>query len=324
MRFRVPEFLLGVLFAIAVFAMGMLFAPLHNSHPSSQNPTQYAETAVQNESTGKAPPANGSHAGQDHEQQETKGEFWSAKLSDWVLVAFTGLLVLFTYRLWKSTDKLWEAGERQIDLTRKMTGAAIDSTEHSRSSAEIAAKQFETSFRPWLLVRIKDGFVDGEQLRRFKADERMRLVTFSAHIEITNKGDMPAVITAISVEPKMATGGTTTIIDSPNLYGPQPKTRLFIELTKDDSHHPFRVMEFSEVAFPEDPRLGAPSVGFFEITAENRRQFMSADIPLIGKIEYMDVIGKRRELGFAFNGGAIGGHRSERWGGPEYNYDRDL
>jgi hypothetical protein len=40
-------------------------------------------------------------------------------LSDWALVAFTGLLVLFTYRLWKSTEKLWSAGKDQIELARE-------------------------------------------------------------------------------------------------------------------------------------------------------------------------------------------------------------
>ena len=80
MKFRIPELFLGAFLAVAVFAMGMMFA-LHNS----------------------GAPAH-----------ESGSEFWSAKLTDWLLAAFTALLVAFTYRLWKSTDKLWEAGERQL------------------------------------------------------------------------------------------------------------------------------------------------------------------------------------------------------------------
>jgi hypothetical protein len=40
-------------------------------------------------------------------------EFWNAKLTDWLLAAFTLALVVFTRELVRSTNRLWDAGERQ-------------------------------------------------------------------------------------------------------------------------------------------------------------------------------------------------------------------
>jgi hypothetical protein len=99
--------------------MGMLFAASYYPNPSKQNSTEHSDASAQNGDAGKSVTLDGTETGQRHEQQESKSEFWSAKLSDWALVAFTGLLVLFTYRLWKSTDKLWDAGEKQLSATQR-------------------------------------------------------------------------------------------------------------------------------------------------------------------------------------------------------------
>jgi hypothetical protein len=61
-----------------------------------------------------------------NEPEKDRGEFWSAKLTDWLLAIFTLFLVFFTARLCyataglkDSTDKLWDAGERQMELIRQ-------------------------------------------------------------------------------------------------------------------------------------------------------------------------------------------------------------
>jgi hypothetical protein len=56
------------------------------------------------------------------ELDKDRGEFWTAKLTDWLLAAFTLALVFFTYKLVQSTNRLWLAGERQIGLA----GRALD------------------------------------------------------------------------------------------------------------------------------------------------------------------------------------------------------
>jgi hypothetical protein len=125
MRFRMPELFLGAFLAVAIFAMGMLFVASYQKDQSSQYPAQNADAAPKNKATRNPATPDGTNPGQRHEQQEAKSEFWSAKLSDWALVAFTGLLVLFTYRLWQSTDKLWAAGEKQIHIALRTAQAAV-------------------------------------------------------------------------------------------------------------------------------------------------------------------------------------------------------
>jgi len=113
MRFRVPEIFLGFFLAVAVFAAGMLFS--NQIRPATTYQTDNAGTAQQHH-TGKSDAADGS---KDQGSSEGHGEFWSAKLTDWLLAALTFFLALFTYRLWKSTDKLWETAEADTRIIQR-------------------------------------------------------------------------------------------------------------------------------------------------------------------------------------------------------------
>lgn len=114
MRFKVPEIFLGVVLSVAIFAMGMTFASSYYSHSSGQYEPQKSEAAAQKNLGGTLPALKDAKSNETHQQDESKGEFWSAKFTDWLLTILTGLLALFNYLLWKSTDKLWKAGERQL------------------------------------------------------------------------------------------------------------------------------------------------------------------------------------------------------------------
>jgi hypothetical protein len=171
-------FLVASLFWIGVLGWQWQSSP-YQSNPAGQKPAQHSDPPEQNERAGISA-INGADAGQHHEQQETKSEFWSAKLSDWALVVFTGLLVLFTYRLWKSTDKLWAAGERQI-------GAA----ERSASVAERALADIE---RPYLFV-FNVGRLTIQDFYDLEEDE----VGYNLKVtyEVANHGKIPAIIESL-------------------------------------------------------------------------------------------------------------------------------
>ena len=113
MRFRVPEIFLGFFLAVAVFAAGMLFS--NQIRPTENYQTGKAGTA-QDLRTEKRDDADGSR---DQASSKEHGEFWSAKLTDWLLAALTFFLALFTYRLWKSTDKLWETAEADTRIIQR-------------------------------------------------------------------------------------------------------------------------------------------------------------------------------------------------------------
>jgi hypothetical protein len=96
----------------------------------------------------------------------TATEIWSTVLTV-LLVAFNGLLALFTYRLFKATTGLWEAAKAQSeDMKRSLqiaadaaeaTRVAADAARKSADAATIAANAAKASFvavnRPKLIVR---------------------------------------------------------------------------------------------------------------------------------------------------------------------------
>lgn len=90
MRYRFPDVLLGCLFTVAVFSVGMVFAP----------PFLHGEVEVA-----------------------------SIKLSDWLLVLFNFFLACFTAALWWSTRTLWrvtkEIADHQAQDTRVLQRAYI-------------------------------------------------------------------------------------------------------------------------------------------------------------------------------------------------------
>jgi hypothetical protein len=69
-------------------------------------------------------------------QATVPSEFFSAKLTDWLLAILTFFLVLFTYRLWRSTDKLWAAGEKQIAVARDSADAAKSAADAAKLNAQ--------------------------------------------------------------------------------------------------------------------------------------------------------------------------------------------
>ena len=75
-------------------------------------------------------------------------EFFTAKLTDWLLAILTFFLVLFTYRLWRSTDKLWAAGEKQIAVARDSADAAKEAADAARDQT----LNFAKLERPYLYV----------------------------------------------------------------------------------------------------------------------------------------------------------------------------
>jgi hypothetical protein len=114
MKFRLPEIVLGSFLTVAVFAVGMLFASSYQPSPAAKNQSQQSEPAGQN----RAGPAT-SHAndGQAAQHKEEKNEFWSAKLTDWLLAVFTFFLVAFTGALVRSTNRLWKAALDQARVS---------------------------------------------------------------------------------------------------------------------------------------------------------------------------------------------------------------
>jgi hypothetical protein len=203
MKFHIPEIFLGVLLTVAVFAMGVIFTASYYPSPSAHNQT------IQDR-IGKSSAADVPHNGQHEQEKEANSEFWSAKLTDWLLAAFTAMLVAFTYQLWKSTDKLWLAGESQIvlikenfakeltenreiakgnwDEMRRSTDVAVQSANAAARQARAAEEALHRIERPYLLVS------DLSHIKPPKVTEEIMIPNTHISYKVGNYGRMPAIV----------------------------------------------------------------------------------------------------------------------------------
>jgi hypothetical protein len=99
------------------------------------------------------------------------GEFWNAKLTDWLLAVFTLALVLFTRELVQSTNRLWDAGERQRE---------------AMMAANVAAQ------RAWLTASVG---IKGDLHRSANGS-----ISVPIFIKITNLGKTPALHAQTTIE----------------------------------------------------------------------------------------------------------------------------
>jgi hypothetical protein len=156
-------------------------------HISLAQPQKYRasrpRSATHNSDSSNAAAVDHAKAGDNHTHQEGKGEFWSAKLTDWLLAVLTGLLVLFTYRLWKSTERLWLAGEKQIEVAGSAAVAA-------KKSADVAESTLIATQRPWIEITGMRALSD----LTFDADGGR--VTIQAGIKVS--GQTPALNVSVS------------------------------------------------------------------------------------------------------------------------------
>lgn len=196
-----------------------------------------------------------------------------------------------------------------IILLRRTFEETKRTAEAAEASNALARVSFESGFRPWLLVTISGRLIPQESLNMFReGDPPTRNINMRAKIEVTNYGDMPATILSSDTGVVGAVAGIK--IDRP------PKWEMFEVLTKEQVFNPLQ--------FPARDEDGAGSVGIFNLTAETRDEFMMLRPPIVGVIDYLDALGKPRKLGFAFQPTAMGGSDYKRWGGEEYNYDREI
>jgi hypothetical protein len=158
MRFRIPELFLGAFLAVAIFATGMLFATSYYSSPTTNNQSKQTESTAQDGHAG-IPITENAADSQTAQHKEEKSEFWSAKLTDWLLASFTLFLVAFTGALVRSTNRLWQAAIDQGRLTEnafaQLEGPLIDISKIT-AEIEVASPHYSAENGPRVSVHFKN------------------------------------------------------------------------------------------------------------------------------------------------------------------------
>lgn len=265
------------------------------------------------------------------EQKVDLFDWWfpdSTSVFNLFLMVFTAILAAFTIWLASSTKDLRDFAEEQardmkrsIEEARRSADAATEAAQSAKAANILSAKQFENGFKPWLEVKISKPFVDETKtpLNMFKeGEDKPRWIPFSPRIEIRNRADMPATIVwsdvwAQRVDSKR--GETPYKIERGSNF------KLFFVIGKGESFYPG--WGSMRAIMGSDPNAVA-NFGAINLTRENRDDFMGNPPVIVGRIEYLDPLNKRRLLGFAFRPMAVWTADYSRWGGEEYNYDREI
>lgn len=75
-----------------------------------------------------------------------------------------------------------------------------------------------------------------------------------------------------------------------------------------------------------EPHIGGElaHAGGFMLTPEIREEIFARPPKVIGHIDYLDALGVKRQMGFCVVPLSAWGGGLRRWGGDQYNYDREI
>jgi hypothetical protein len=130
-RTRRPLFLLLMLFGASLFVLSV-------EHPEPHNHSQPAVTPYWNRLQSKRITVVTSNENDDKGKQESN---WYDKPTDWLLTLFTGILALYTRRLYRATVGLFS----ETAELRRIADEQRTDTLRSIQATEIAAKATQKS-----------------------------------------------------------------------------------------------------------------------------------------------------------------------------------
>lgn len=206
------------------------------------------------------------------------------------------------------------------DAVAVAKAANTDSVKAASAAYALAARQFEAGFKPWLSVKVGGPYIDELKypLKMFEEGEGPRWTRIQTTVELKNIGEMPAIITGFYI-------GVENYTDIEiNGWG---HSKGWHELGRGETiflNENFGKMAIDPSLVAIDPALAEAHCGGFMLTAENRNMFFRDFPPIVGRIDYEDPLGKKRQMGFAFRPGAAWTSNLMRWGANAKNYDKEV
>jgi hypothetical protein len=215
----------------------------------------------------------------------------------------------------------WIAGGGAL-LTFVSVILIIGALAQGREANAIAKKDFESTYKPWLLPRIEGSYLEGSKVNMGKGNGKPRAI--SAHVWIENIGEMPATVVRQNV-----------YLATENPMERHAKA-FFRVVGKGEVLH-LVGNGIKTMLIPPDPNVamaeherewrqrdGGDLIGALPLTEELVRAIMFEPPPIVGEVEYLDPLGKRRLMGFAFRPPALWAETFERWGDEKYNFDHEI
>lgn len=228
---------------------------------------------------------------QDHKWYET---FYN-HITDWLLAIFSGLLVLFTFRLWKATVGLWEVSQEQSKHMEASIAVAKETADAAQKSAYAATKTIstlESQERAYLFVEEinllqEDNLYIGTSYN--SPEDIIKIGTMEspgenhAQLTIINHGKTPAVLTGIYMVIDLFDNASSVAEYFGNILQPTNPTIA----------HGTEVIISGKKGFHNSDFLMSTNLWQYVITSES-------DLLCVGCIKYEDIFGKPHNTVFCW------------------------
>lgn len=230
------------------------------------------------------------------------------EMARWALGMFvaSGLSVLLgavsvglIYSTFQQTRRAADSADEMAKDTKIATQAARDSVDHQR-------EMDRARMRPWLSVTMHGPYLDHAEVEHAvrSTGKNSKFVPIKAAAHVANLGDVPAVIRSHK----------TWVIP----------TEHAVLIKPDD----WEVADFAPLARGETYLAAPPmqhGIGLLSMdTGYGASLYHMHPTPIVGWVRYEDTLGKLREHGYGFLPGGINALAFSRWGGDQYNYDREI
>lgn len=246
--------------------------------------------AQENLSSPAAPvaiPNSSNYTKETQHSQEQGTEFWSLfdyrfKITDSLLVLFTGLLAIFTYLLWCSTKNLWKEAVNASSIAEKSANAALLTAQNMQKTERAYVKMSHTD--PGLTFR------KGETAE-----------SYGVEVKIENCGKTPALVTEARLRFKICDWDESlpTIIDYTDSDAAYRPSSAF--LVPGDF---FFIKRGSGIDRP------------VSVSNDAKR------LILFGYVDYTDAFGQQHRAGYAREYRTVRGNNLFLIAAKGYNYDR--
>ena len=203
--------------------------------------------------------------------------------------------------------------------TRKTTKAAVKATDEATATNEIARKQYQAGFKPWLEVQAVGPFFPKVAEREsLSARIPMNDATCACLIRVKNLAKMPATLEHFEVY--LGHGDEWPYVRPTPIDRQSPRDGIFEVLNDGDSvflDQRKGVVDQTESHWKNDLEV-------VDLQRSQINSFISSPPPVIGRLVCSDPLGNRWENHFAFQAVLPNDNGFKRYGGRKMNYEKML
>jgi hypothetical protein len=233
-----------------------------------------------------------------------------------LLTAF-GLLLIWQTVIY--TRNAAVSADKMVTEAEKTTAAAVQASNAATAANALAVAQFKAAHKPQITLTMRGPLLETRDYLPMASDDPNRMLTIlQAEIRVENTGGPTASLIGLVVYP--LSGAQWPYVQDTPEHRRGPQGGIFYVLNRGE-----RVLLHQDRGVLPEGALSYSTLGTADLSRETRPAFIQAPPPIVGYLEYTSPLGQRYRYGFGFvPTNPHGDGAFERYGGAEYNYDREI